>query len=61
MKLRKLMFVLPNLFTVTSIFCGFYALTLCAGRGDAPRSSTRRPWPSSSPCSSTASTAAWRG
>lgn len=31
MKIRKLMFVLPNLFTVTSIFCGFYALTLCAG------------------------------
>lgn len=31
MKLQKLMFVLPNLFTVTSIFCGFYALTLCAG------------------------------
>ncbi|MBX5482453.1 MAG: CDP-diacylglycerol--serine O-phosphatidyltransferase [Myxococcaceae bacterium] len=30
-KLRKLMFVLPNLFTVTSIFCGFYALTLCSG------------------------------
>ena len=30
-KLRNLMFVLPNLFTVTSIFCGFYALTLCAG------------------------------
>src|SRR4051812_36056992 len=31
MKLRKLMFVLPNLFTVTSIFCGFYSLTLCCG------------------------------
>ncbi len=31
MKLRRLMFVLPNLFTVTSIFCGFYALTLTAG------------------------------
>jgi CDP-diacylglycerol---serine O-phosphatidyltransferase len=30
-KLRKLMFVLPNLFTVTSIFCGFYALTLVTG------------------------------
>ncbi len=30
-KLRNLMFVLPNLFTVSSIFCGFYALTLCAG------------------------------
>jgi CDP-diacylglycerol--serine O-phosphatidyltransferase len=30
-KLRKLMFVLPNLFTVTSIFCGFYAMTLCSG------------------------------
>jgi CDP-diacylglycerol--serine O-phosphatidyltransferase len=27
-RLRKMMFVLPNLFTVTSIFCGFYAITL---------------------------------
>ncbi len=25
------MFVLPNLFTVSSIFCGFYAMSLCAG------------------------------
>ena len=25
------MFVLPNLFTLSSIFCGFYAMTLCAG------------------------------
>ena len=31
MKLRDLMFVLPNLFTVSSIFCGFYAITLCSG------------------------------
>lgn len=31
MKLRDLMFVLPNLFTVSSIFCGFYAMTLCTG------------------------------
>lgn len=31
MRLRQLMFVLPNLFTVTSIFCGFYAMILCAG------------------------------
>ena len=31
MKLRDLMFVLPNAFTVSSIFCGFYAMTLCAG------------------------------
>jgi len=31
MNLRKLMFVLPNLFTVSSIFCGFYAITLCSG------------------------------
>ncbi len=30
MKLRDLMFVLPNLFTVSSIFCGFYAITLCS-------------------------------
>lgn len=29
--LRKAMFVLPNLFTLSSIFLGFYALTLCAG------------------------------
>src|SRR5256885_16806165 len=29
--LRKLLFVLPNLFTVSSIFCGFYAITLCTG------------------------------
>lgn len=29
------MFVLPNLFTVSSIFCGFYAITLCMGDGDA--------------------------
>lgn len=31
MKWRKLMFVLPNAFTVSSIFCGFYAITLCSG------------------------------
>lgn len=30
MKWHKLMFVLPNAFTVSSIFCGFYAITLCA-------------------------------
>src|SRR5471030_1552745 len=29
--LRKLMFVLPNLFTVSSIFCGIYSITLSAG------------------------------
>jgi CDP-diacylglycerol---serine O-phosphatidyltransferase len=29
--LRKAMFVLPNLFTCSSIFLGFYAMTLCAG------------------------------
>lgn len=37
MKLRHLMFVLPNLFTVSSIFCGFYALTLCAGEAGPPQ------------------------
>jgi CDP-diacylglycerol--serine O-phosphatidyltransferase len=31
MNWRKVMFVFPNLFTVSSIFCGFYAITLCAG------------------------------
>jgi CDP-diacylglycerol--serine O-phosphatidyltransferase len=31
LNLRKAMFVLPNIFTVSSIFLGFYALTLCAG------------------------------
>lgn len=29
--LRKLMFVLPNLFTVSSIFCGFYAIIASTG------------------------------
>lgn len=29
--LRKLMFVLPNLFTVSSIFCGFYAIVAATG------------------------------
>src|SRR5437660_2320569 len=29
--LRKLMFVLPNLFTVSSIVCGLYSITLAAG------------------------------
>lgn len=32
MRPRKLLFVLPNLFTVTSILCGFYAMALCAGQ-----------------------------
>lgn len=35
MKWRKLMFVLPNLFTVSSIFCGFYAITVCAAEPTA--------------------------
>lgn len=28
---RKWMYVLPNLFTLTSVFCGFYAMSLAAG------------------------------
>lgn len=35
MNLRKTLFILPNLFTVSSIFCGFYATLLCAGEADA--------------------------
>jgi CDP-diacylglycerol--serine O-phosphatidyltransferase len=35
MKLRDLMFVLPNLFTVSSIFCGFYAMTLCGSEASS--------------------------
>jgi CDP-diacylglycerol--serine O-phosphatidyltransferase len=30
-KLRKAMFVLPNLFTISSVFLGFYSMTLSAG------------------------------
>jgi CDP-diacylglycerol--serine O-phosphatidyltransferase len=30
--LRKSLFILPNLFTLSSVFCGFYAVLLC-GRG----------------------------
>jgi CDP-diacylglycerol--serine O-phosphatidyltransferase len=29
--LRKSLFILPNLFTLSSIFCGFYAVVLCTG------------------------------
>jgi CDP-diacylglycerol---serine O-phosphatidyltransferase len=33
--LRKSLFILPNLFTLSSVFCGLYAIILCAsGRGD---------------------------
>ena len=32
MNLRKTFFILPNLFTLSSVFCGFFAITLCAGR-----------------------------
>jgi len=31
---RKTYFLLPNLFTLASVFCGFYAITLCARLGD---------------------------
>ncbi len=31
MDLRKTFFILPNLFTLSSVFCGFFALTLCSG------------------------------
>src|SRR3954454_20584810 len=31
MNLRKTLFILPNLFTLSSVFCGFFAITLCAG------------------------------
>ena len=28
--LRKSLFILPNLFTLSSVLCGFYAIVLCA-------------------------------
>jgi CDP-diacylglycerol--serine O-phosphatidyltransferase len=31
MKLQRTFFILPNLFTLSNVFCGFFALTLCAG------------------------------
>src|SRR5258708_6774833 len=31
MNLRKTFFILPNLFTLSSVFCGFFAITQCAG------------------------------
>lgn len=33
MDFRKTFFLLPNLFTLASVFCGFYAITLCARLG----------------------------
>lgn len=31
MDFRKTFFILPNLFTLSSVFCGFFAITLCSG------------------------------
>jgi len=31
MNLRRTFFILPNLFTLSSVFCGFFALALCSG------------------------------
>jgi len=36
MRLRKALFVLPNLFTASSIFCGFYACTLVSAGESHP-------------------------
>jgi CDP-diacylglycerol--serine O-phosphatidyltransferase len=36
--LGKLLFVLPNLFTMSSVLCGFYAMTTLANGGNDPRS-----------------------
>src|SRR5258706_7761880 len=32
MNLRKTFFILPNLFTLASVFCGLFAITLCSGQ-----------------------------
>lgn len=34
--LRKTLFILPSLFTLSSIFCGFYATLLCLTDGTSP-------------------------
>lgn len=34
MDLRKTLFVLPNLFTISSLCCGFYAIAVCLGQPD---------------------------
>ncbi len=34
MNLRKTYFILPNLFTLASVFSGFFAITLCSGQTD---------------------------
>lgn len=34
--LRRAMFILPNLFTLGNIFCGFFAVTLCLGDPGPP-------------------------
>lgn len=35
MNLKKTLFILPSLFTLSSIFCGFYATLLCIGEVNA--------------------------
>lgn len=34
MDFRKTYFILPNLFTLSGLFCGFYAISVCAGLSD---------------------------
>ena len=34
MDFRKTFFILPNLFTLSSVFCGIFALALCSGGAD---------------------------
>lgn len=34
MNLRRTFLILPNMFTLSNVFCGFFALTLCAGAPD---------------------------
>lgn len=36
MDLKKTLFVLPNLFTISSLCCGFYAISVCLGQPEDP-------------------------
>lgn len=38
--LRKALFILPNLFTLSSIFCGFYAIVVCTTAEDGAHGET---------------------
>ena len=58
--LRKTLFLLPNIITLSSVFCGFDSIRISATRARATTTTTGRRSSSCSRSSSTCSTGVWR-